>query len=164
MPTVSGLSAVTWRFHVPVPVRGRIQQTLQFRAHGLDVDAVVGVNHDVTQEFGGLVRPVFKRLLQDVRQGHDGSSEAPHLHDDVGSSDLLHLAQYAFGDVGAETTTTSLRRKGCVSALCSPAKRFVRSGWAARPATIPITPAEAGMLVPSARTPGASSASPPPPG
>ena len=50
------------------------------------------------------------------------------------------------------TTTASSMRIGCVIASCTPANRLLSTGRAARPATMPATPAEANRLTPYCRT------------
>src|ERR1700730_8338357 len=46
------------------------------------------------------------------------------------------------------TMTASSIRIGCATASCTPAKKFVSTGRAARPATMPATPAEANSVTP----------------
>ena len=55
------------------------------------------------------------------------------------------------------TTTVSPIRTMSPKAICSPAKRLLSVDWAATPATMPMTPAEASIDVPSVRRLGNSS-------
>ena len=50
------------------------------------------------------------------------------------------------------TTTASSMRMGWAVAIWMPANRFLRTGWSARPAMMPTTPAEASRDTPHWRT------------
>ena len=52
------------------------------------------------------------------------------------------------------TTTVSPMRTVSPKAICRPAKRLLSEDWAAMPATMPSTPAEASIEVPTARMAG----------
>lgn len=81
-----------------IPLRGMVEDSLQFSAERVDGKRIIGIEEDTAEEVGGDTGPILEGSFDEVIDGENEAAQVPDADDDVGEGDFLDAPPFIFDD------------------------------------------------------------------